>query len=326
MKRLKAAGLIVALLVILILFIIYGRTIIPFLPPLLTIEVEPATIIQALLVAAGIYIAYVLISYMVSSAIIHAGGKRGDVKMLMNFLRSIVLFIGILLIISIFSGGGLTFATALGAFGGMFLGWSLQQPVTGLAAWFLINIRRPFKVGDRIFLPAWGLIGDVLDVGMMYTTLNQVGGTIGSEEPSGRRILIPNAILFSNVIINYTSEIKTTQPYILDEVVVRITYDSDWEEAERIMKKVAVEVTEDIIKETGMEPYVRSDFYDYGVYLRLRYMTLAIDRPRIAHEINKRIFQEFQSNEKVDFAIPFVYSYKKGEKAFRMFGYPDTPA
>jgi len=326
MRSIRTMGLIAAIMVILVLFIIYGRTVIPFLPPIFTIEIEASTIIQALLVAAGTYIVYVIMSYMISSAILRAGGKRGDVKMLMNFLRSIIFFIGVMLIISIFTGGGLTFATALGAFGGMFLGWSLQQPVTGLAAWFLINIRRPFKVGDRIFLPAWNLIGDVLDVGMMYTTLNQVGGTIGSEEPSGRRILIPNAILFSNVIINYTSEVKTTQPYILDEVVVRITYDSDWDEAERIMKRVATEVTEDIIRETGVEPYVRSDFYDYGVYLRLRYMTLAVDRPRIAHEINRRIFQEFQRNEKVDFAIPFIYSYKKGERAFKVLGESETMA
>lgn len=326
MRSLRTIGLVVALLMILVLLIIYGRTVIPFLFPIFTIEVELATVIQAILVAAGVYVVYIMISYMISSTILRAGGKRGDVKMFMNFLRSIIFFIGVLLIISIFTGGGLAFVAALGAFGGMFLGWSLQQPVTGIAAWFLINIRRPFKVGDRVFLPAWNLIGDVLDVGMMYTVLNQVGGTIGSEEPSGRRVLIPNAILFSNVIINYSSEVKTTQPYILDEVIVRITYDSDWEEAERIMIRVAAEVTENIIKEIGAEPYVRSDFYDYGVYLRLRYMTLAVDRPRIAHEINKRIFQEFQRNGKIDFAIPFIYSFKKGEKAFMRLGYPDETA
>lgn len=317
MGRLKMGGLILALSIILILFLTYGRTIIPFLPSLLELHVEAITIIQAVLVAAGFYIAYVIISYMVSSAIIRAGGRPGDVKMLMSFMRSIIIFIGILLVVSIFTGGGLTFATALGAFGGLFLGWSLQQPITGLAAWFLINIRRPFKVGDRIFLPAWGLIGDVLDVGMMYTTLNQVGGTIGSEEPSGRHVLIPNAILFSNVIINYSGTAKTVEPYILDEVIVRITYDSDWKEAESILLKAAREVTESIIRETSVEPYIRSDMYDYGVYLRLRYMTLAVDRPRIAHEINKRIFEEFQRNERVDFAIPFIYSYKGGIGTFK---------
>ncbi|MEM2087590.1 MAG: mechanosensitive ion channel family protein [Thermoproteota archaeon] len=320
MGRLRILGILAASLLILTLFLTYGTKMIPLISSFSDFKIEVATIIQVLLITAGFYMIYIFISYTLSSAITRAGGKPGDVKMLVSFLRSIILFVAILLILSIFAGGGLTFAAAFGAFGGLFLGWSLQQPVTGLAAWFLINIRRPFKVGDRIFLPAWGLIGDVLDVGMMYTTLNQVGGTIGSEEPSGRRVLIPNAILFSNVIINYSSEVKTSEPYILDEVVARITYDSDWEEAEKIMLRAAKEVTEDIIRETGKEPYIRSDMYDYGVYLRLRYMTLAVDRPRIAHEINRRIFEEFQRNEKVDFAIPFVYSYKKGEKAFKKLG------
>ncbi len=52
--------------------------------------------------------------------------------------------------------------------------------------------------------------------------------------------------------------------------------------------------------------------YDYGVYLRLRYMTLATDRPRIKYEIEKKVFKDFSKNHKVDFAIPFVYSAKKG--------------
>jgi len=51
--------------------------------------------------------------------------------------------------------------------------------------------------------------------------------------------------------------------------------------------------------------------YDYGVYMRLRYMTLATDRPRIKYEIEKMIFKEFSRNEKVDFAIPYVYSFKR---------------
>jgi hypothetical protein len=55
---------------------------------------------------------------------------------------------------------------------------------------------------------------------------------------------------------------------------------------------------------------MRSEMYDYGVMMRLRYMTPATDRPRIAHEITKRIFKEFAKNRKVDFAIPYLYSSK----------------
>jgi len=315
----KLLGLLVAIAIIIVALLYYKQSIVNIIPSLpVSFQIDKSIIYQVVLTTAIFYVVYLIISHFISSAVIKAGGKQGDIKMLLGLWRSIVIFAYAIALTNIIFGG-ITFVTALGAFGGLFLGWSLQPPVTGLAAWFLITLRRPFRVGDRIFLPAWGIIGDVVDVGLMYTVLNQVGGTVGSEEPSGRYVLVPNAILFSNVIINYSGQAKTTQPYILDEVVVRITYDSDWEEAERILIRVAKEVTGEIIKETKQEPYIRSDFYDYGVYLRLRYMTLAIDRPRIAHEINKRIFEEFQRNPKVDFAIPFVYSHKKGEKFFSKF-------
>jgi len=78
--------------------------------------------------------------------------------------------------------------------------------------------------------------------------------------------------------------------------------------AQSILIDAAREATSDIITETKQEPYMRSETYDYGVMMRLRYMTLATDRPQIAHVITKRIFKESASNRKVDFAIPYLYS------------------
>ena len=265
---------------------------------------------------------YSVVAHVIRTAIFRSKGTEGDVKMIVGLWRIIVIFLTLLALFSLYFELGLIGAV-IGAFGGMFLGWSLQQPVSGLAAWLIVTIKRPFRVGDRIQLPAQGLVGDVVDVDPMYTVLNQVGGAVGSEEPVGRHILIPNAMLFGNLIINYTPkriekerlprlEKKKATAYILDEVVVRLTYDSNWNEAERILINAARIVTSNIIKETRDEPYIRSDMYDYGVWLRLRYMTMAMDRPRIKYEIEKRIFEEFQKNEKVDFAIPYVYSAKKG--------------
>jgi len=105
---------------------------------------------------------------------------------------------------------------------------------------------------------------------------------------------------------------RQDSPYMLDEVVVRITYVSDWEEAEHILMDAAVQVTKDIIEATGMQPYIRSDLYDYGVFLRLRYMTKVKDRVEIAYKINRAIFENVQGNNLVDIAIPFIYSYKAG--------------
>ena len=152
-------------------------------------------------------------------------------------------------------------------------------------------------------------MGDVKHVGLMYTVMDQVGGSIGSEEAIGRDILIPNAMLFSQVAINYTP--KAQAAFILDEVVIRITYDSDWDATEKVMLEAAHSVTAEIIKETGDKPYIRSDMWDYGILMRLRYMTMAKDRPRITHEIVRHIFKAVQHNPKVDWAIPFVYSFRK---------------
>ena len=215
-------------------------------------------------------------------------------------------------ILSLFGQLGLVVA-ALGAFGGLILGWSLQAPVSGIAAWAMISLKRPFRVGDRIQLPSLGLVGDVLSLDPMYMVLNQVGGAVSSEEAIGRSILIPNAMLFSNVVINYTT--RQDAAFFLDGVVVRITYDTNWEEAEQILVDAAREVTADIIGQTHQQPYVRAEMYDYGIYMRLRFMTQATDRPRISYEIVKQVFQDFQHSAKVDFAIPYVYSFRKGVQA-----------
>lgn len=332
MRRVKIAAVCVVAASVIVLAVLFRdvltSTMLELGSLLQDLTSKPAGRALGVVLTAAIAFVFYKISWgALRGALRRSGMGPKDIAMIGNFWRFTVGFLALLVILSVFLELGVV-AAVFGAFGGMFLGWALQAPISGFAAWILINLQRPFRIGDRIMVPAWGLVGDVIDVNPMYTILEQVGGTVGTEEPVGRHILIPNAVLFSTLIINYTpphqrrrtlevSE-KTkgeSDAYILDEIVVRITYDSDWDEAERILVDAASEVTADIIKATGVKPYVRADFYDYGVYLRLRYMTLATDRPRIAHEITKRIFKEFARNDKVDFAIPFTYSYRAGVRS-----------
>ncbi|MEM2960452.1 MAG: mechanosensitive ion channel family protein [Candidatus Bathyarchaeia archaeon] len=293
-----------------------------------TNEYYAARFISALILFAAITIGYLLISLLIKSAMLRAGAKEGEVVMINNVIKAFFALVGIIAVLSDwFSLGAL--GSVFAAFGGMFLGWSLQAPITGIAGWLLISVIRPFSVGDRVQLPSYGLVGDVVAVTPLYTILNQVGGSVGSEEPVNRTILIPNAMLFGTLIINYTpkeqeklieqfrkrfekSGVESGPAYILDEFVLRITFDSDWDEAERILLNAAREVTADIIKATGQEPYIRADVSDwYGVFMRLRFMTLATERPRIMYELTKRIIKAIQESDKVDIAIPYVYSLKR---------------
>ena len=269
----------------------------------------------------GLLAFYQVVVIVIRQVVTRRRGVPGEVQMLAGLVR-VGVAVGMVVIVLWSMGVVDKVGAVVAGFAGLLLGWSLQAPVSGMAAWALINVKRPFRVGDRILLPSLGLNGDVMDVGLMYTALNQVGGTIGSEEAIGRHILIPNAMLFTQVVINYTPQMGIKdESHFLDEVIVRITFDSDWEAAEQILLEAARDITEKIIVETGQEPYIRSDFYDYGVYMRLRYMTMATDRPRITHELTRRIFRAFQRDVRVDLAIPYVYSYRHSLPSER-FRYP----
>jgi small-conductance mechanosensitive channel len=239
--------------------------------------------------------------------------KKPEAEAIMvSRLYGVLAFVAAALVLASGFGKLEAFGTFFSLFGGMLLGFSLQAPITGLAGWVLVSLKRPFRPGDRVQFPNLGLTGDIKDIGIMYTVLDQVGGTIGSEEAVGRNILMPNAMLFNQVAINYTA--RQEAGYMLDEVVVRITYDSNWEKAEEILTDAAIELTKDIIAITGMQPYIRSDMYDYGVNMRLRYQTPAKDRAEMSYKISKRIFEEIQRTPTVDLAIPFVYSARAGAR------------
>jgi small-conductance mechanosensitive channel len=221
-----------------------------------------------------------------------------NVKSFMQVWRGTWKFV-ITILVLIAMTGSLRLLGLTAGFIGMMLGWSLQQPVTGLAAWLMIVLKKPFRIGDRVIIA--GITGDVTAITLTHVILNQVGGSIGGEERSGRGILIPNAILFQNVIINYTLE----QKHMLDEVPVRLTFDSDWGLAKKIMISAAEEATGDIIRETGEQPFIRAEFLDWGILVRLRYQTIPARRQEISTDIIEILLREFSRHyPRVRFANP----------------------
>jgi len=219
---------------------------------------------------------------------------------LQNFLfvyRYVWMAVGAILVVASLSGS----IAALGisaAFMGLVFGWSLQSPVTGIAAWLMIVIKRPFKIGDRVIIA--GVTGDIIDINLTHIVLNQVGGTVAGEERSGRGVMIPNAILFQQVIYNYAFETK----YLLDEVPVMISYESDVDEAEQICLRSAEAATAEAIAKTGQQPFARVELADSGVRIRLRYQILATERQMVSSEIVRLVIAGFNESDRVEFAYP----------------------
>ena len=266
-------------------------------------------VLYAIMILIALLIAYKVSKRLIIGAMHSQQRTDNQVRQFMAMWRYGFLLAGLVFVIVSMSGSlaamGLTVA-----FVSMILGWSLQRPVTGVAAWLMVMIKRPFMIGDRIIIQ--GVRGDVLEISPTHILLGEVGGTVGGEESSNRGILIPNAVLFDQMVINYAVSDETK--YILDEVPVRVSYDSDYQLAERTLIGCAQEVTEEIIKDTGKVPEVRAEFFDSGVRMRLRYQSIAVDRQKISTAIVAKIVEIFSKSDQLGFAYPHsAIEYKLSE-------------
>ncbi len=258
-----------------------------------------AGVFYAIVALIALLIIYKVSMQLITKAMLRQKRTDAQIRQFMTMWRYSFMLAGILFVVVSMSGSlaamGLTVA-----FVSMILGWSLQRPVTGVAAWLMVMIKKPFVIGDRIIIQ--GVRGDVLEISPTHILLGEVGGTVGGEESSNRGILIPNAVLFDQMVINYA--VSQESKYILDEVPVRISYDSDYQLAEQTLIACAQEVTADIIAETNKKPLVRAEFFDSGIMMRLRYQSIAVDRQEISSHIVGKIVQAFAQSDKLGFAYP----------------------
>lgn len=220
-----------------------------------------------------------------------------------------VLFIVIIVFAMLSYGGSWT---GFGVVAGLMtaaLGWALQRPITGVAAWIMVVWRRPFEIGDRIIVA--GFRGDVADIGLTHIYLKEVGGIATSEENSGRTIMIPNSILFEQVIINYTLE----DEYILDEVVMSVTYDSDLDKASEIGIKASEKVLKKFGEHSKEKPYVRTYFQPSGINVHARYFVPTRVRQEVSSEITREMHKMVQECKGVEFAYPHTEIVVKERKS-----------
>jgi len=222
---------------------------------------------------------------------------KHNVIIFSNVISYIFIIIFLAIILFHYSGNLLAFGIGAGLFSAA-IGWALQRPITGLAAWIMVVVKRPFRIGDRISLN--GIKGDVTDITLTHIYLKEVGGTINSEEVSGRVVMIPNSILFEQNIINYTFQ----DEYVLDEIKISVTYESNLEKAIKICKDVAEKVLEVSSGKNSKEKDVQVSFNDSGIDIKLKYYVKIGERIKLSSEITKGIFKEFAKEKDVDFAYP----------------------
>ncbi len=152
--------------------------------------------------------------------------------------RKFVTFIGyaagLLLLAAVFSDrlGRLTVAFGVAGAG---VAFALQEVIASVAGWVAVNFATFYRVGDRVQLG--GIKGDVIDIGILRTTLMECGQWINADQYNGRIVRVANSFVFKDPVFNYSGDF----PFLWDEIVVPVRYGSDTRLARELLVQVANE-------------------------------------------------------------------------------------
>jgi small conductance mechanosensitive channel len=213
--------------------------------------------------------------------------KGGADPIIIGFVGSIV-YIALLAFVVVAALGQLgiqttSFIAILGA-AGLAIGLALQGSLANFAAGFLMIIFRPFKVGD--FIEAAGVAGVVKDM-QIFTTTMKTG--------DNKTIIIPNAKLSGDNIINYSAEENRRV-----DMTVGVAYDADLSKVRDVLDDIISK--DDRIMSDPPPLVVVGELADSSVNFIVRLWTKSEDYWGVKFETTETIKNRF---DEAGIGIPF---------------------
>lgn len=248
-----------------------------------------------------------------------------DVKIRYQWNRTlsfIIPFTGIILVGAVWVPAFEQFGAFLGLITAG-LAIALKDPITNLAGWLFILIRKPFVLGDRVQVGTH--TGDIIDIRLFQFTMLEIGNWIEADQSTGRIIHIPNGKVFLEPQANYSSGFE----YIWNEIIVLVTFESNWEKAKNVLEDIINIHTENVdinvekeIQEASknymiyykhLTPIVYTSVKEFGVQLTMRYLCNPRRRRGSENEIWQEVLVQFNNHDDIDFAYPTTRFYKQNE-------------
>jgi len=135
------------------------------------------------------------------------------------------------------------------------LALALQKYTASFFAFFVITFSKIYDLGDRIRIG--NTKGDVRHIGLLHTTLEEVGEDekLGGEL-TGRLLYVPNLIILDQPVLNYSKDYSTgfeaiSSDYMFDEVRIPLTTDSNVEKASHLLEKILKSQDKVYVKRAG---------------------------------------------------------------------------
>lgn len=192
---------------------------------------------RLVLVLAGLIVIFIAIRLMRRTAgrYVRDDSLRYRARKFVSFFGYLAALLFVALVFSDYLGG---FAVAFGVVGAG-IAFALQEVIVSIAGWSAVSFGGYYKVGDRIQLG--GIKGDVIDIGILRTTLMEIGNWVEGDQYNGRIVRIANSFVFKEPVFNYSGEF----PFLWDEIMLPIKYGSDYQRARDLIARVAEEVVGD---------------------------------------------------------------------------------
>ena len=162
---------------------------------------------------------------------------------------SILLFLAILFEDRL---GRLSFAFGVAGAG---VAVALQDVLASIAGAFSIGFSKLYAVGDRVQIG--DTRGDVIDIGLLRTTLLETGNWVSRDLYNGRIVHIPNSTVLKGSVFNYSQGFH----FIWDEIKVLFTTTSDCQLAREMLLRVAKEAIGEYLVEAQASWKKMSDDY-----------------------------------------------------------------
>lgn len=201
---------------------------------------------------------------------------------------------------------------------------ALKDPLTNLAGWFFIVVRKPFSVGERIQIGQYA--GDVIDIRLFQFTILEIGNWVEADQSTGRIIHMPNGKVFQEAQANYSTGFE----YIWHEIQILVTFESNWKKTKTVLQEVVTKHAEHLSANAGKEifeasknymiyyknlnPIVYTKVKDSGVQFTMRYLCNPRKRRGTENDIWEEILIQFENHNDINLAYPTTRFYKMGEE------------
>jgi len=246
---------------------------------------------------------------------------------ILNFINVTV----ILLIISFFYINNATYLITILGFASAGIAIAMKDWFMNLFGWFVIMTSGNFKVGDRIKIYLQNgqvkIIGDVIDITLTRIVIYEdvTLTTYLYNRRAGRIVFVPNNVIFTNPVFNYTHHGMST---IWDGIDVTITFDSNHKKAVYLAKEIVSKYSKgytDItkrrlqklktsynIKNANVEPRIYTFIEDNGIRISCWYLNNYAPL-NLRSNISAEIIESFNKENDIQIAYPTYTIVKKEE-------------